>query len=403
MNPPKTPRDQGATVMEKVRTRPADRRQRIIATATDLFATRGYDHVAMSDIAAAVGIVPSALYRHFPGRQDLMREVILSGLEPARRLVDENRGSDIDRMVREFVELTDAQRALGVLWRRESRHLDGSDRERLRHEIHAVGDHVAEAALAARPDLSPDAAEVLAWCTLGVMFSASGPHLELQRPNNPELLTALCVGILNSTVEICPPPDRSTVQLAPFTRRELVLREAVRLFAREGYTHVGIEDIGASVGIAGPSIYNHFASKGEILQTALTRTSAHLRLGVAGAYAEASSASDALDLIMRVYLSFGLRHPDLVTLLVTEVGHLDESPRAEVIDTVRDLVDEMANLLQADHPTVNRTDATVRVYATLTMISDVARTATLRRTANLEGPLHHLGRSLLMLDQSSDV
>ncbi|MEV0847449.1 helix-turn-helix domain-containing protein [Streptomyces sp. NPDC049954] len=48
-------------------TRPAKRRLLIIEAATRLFSEVGYAGVSMADIARAVNVQPSSLYRHFRG------------------------------------------------------------------------------------------------------------------------------------------------------------------------------------------------------------------------------------------------------------------------------------------------------------------------------------------------
>ncbi len=47
--------------------------------------------------------------------------------------------------------------------------------------------------------------------------------------------------------------------------RELIARAAAGLFASDGYHDVGIREVAAALGMRGPSIYHHFASKEEIL------------------------------------------------------------------------------------------------------------------------------------------
>ncbi len=47
--------------------------------------------------------------------------------------------------------------------------------------------------------------------------------------------------------------------------RELIVDVAAALFASEGYHDVGIREVAAALGMRGPSIYHHFASKEEIL------------------------------------------------------------------------------------------------------------------------------------------
>ena len=43
----------------------------ILAAALDLFLRQGYHGTSMRQIAAAAGIVPGAVYNHFPGKLDL--------------------------------------------------------------------------------------------------------------------------------------------------------------------------------------------------------------------------------------------------------------------------------------------------------------------------------------------
>lgn len=51
--------------------------------------------------------------------------------------------------------------------------------------------------------------------------------------------------------------------------RERILRAASQLFARKGYTGTSTREIAAAVGIRQPSLFHHFTSKREILETLL--------------------------------------------------------------------------------------------------------------------------------------
>ena len=46
-------------------------KDRILKTALNLFAQRGFDAVSMRDIAGELGITAGALYRHYAGKQDI--------------------------------------------------------------------------------------------------------------------------------------------------------------------------------------------------------------------------------------------------------------------------------------------------------------------------------------------
>ena len=54
--------------------RGADTRREILVVARRMFGERGFGRTSMSDIAAEVGVVEGALYKHFPGKRELLLE-----------------------------------------------------------------------------------------------------------------------------------------------------------------------------------------------------------------------------------------------------------------------------------------------------------------------------------------
>src|SRR3954467_4926091 len=60
------------------------------------------------------------------------------------------------------------------------------------------------------------------------------------------------------------------------SRREQILQAAAQLFAERGSRAVGVDDVGAAVGVTGPAIYRHFASKDAMLAEMLLRISERL-------------------------------------------------------------------------------------------------------------------------------
>lgn len=55
----------------------ASRREQILGVAAQLFARHGYHGVSIGDLGAAVGISGPALYRHFPGKEALLEEMLV--------------------------------------------------------------------------------------------------------------------------------------------------------------------------------------------------------------------------------------------------------------------------------------------------------------------------------------
>jgi len=56
----------------------AETRRQLVATATDLFAARGYESTSIDDVLGAAGVSRGALYHHFPGKEALFEAVLES-------------------------------------------------------------------------------------------------------------------------------------------------------------------------------------------------------------------------------------------------------------------------------------------------------------------------------------
>lgn len=96
-------RPAGATQRSKAK---EGRRQALLAAAASLFAVNGFKSVSLEDLGAAAGVSGPAVYRHFPGKQavlaDLLATVSRELLDGGRKVVAEN--SDPKLALRRLVE-----------------------------------------------------------------------------------------------------------------------------------------------------------------------------------------------------------------------------------------------------------------------------------------------------------
>lgn len=71
-----------------------NRRQALLSAAASLFALHGFDRVSLEDLGAAAGVSGPAVYRHFPGKQAVLADLLVTVsrelLEGGRRVVAEN-------------------------------------------------------------------------------------------------------------------------------------------------------------------------------------------------------------------------------------------------------------------------------------------------------------------------
>ncbi|GAB3139214.1 TetR/AcrR family transcriptional regulator [Amycolatopsis stemonae] len=357
-------------------TRPRNRRALIVSAAAGLFVRRGYPHVAMGDIAEAVAIGPSALYRHFRGKQELLAEVVRDALSALT-------APDLAGLAAGTLD----RRDVGVLWQRESRHLEPGVRRRVGEPLRRQARWLAGLLRDGRRELSHDQADLLGWAVLAVLVSVSFQRVDLPRPAYDELMTSLATAV--TAVDLPDLGERAAEPVAePANRRELLLTTATRLFAERGFDSVAIEEVGAAAGIAGPSVYHHFGSKAELLMTAL-------RIGADALGEDLKAAS--LPALLRSYAAYSLAHHDVVDLLITEVGLLPEPQRHELRRTQREYVQAWAGLLLDVHPDLGADAARVRVQAAHTVVNDVARTPHLRTLPGVEDAVVAIGSALLGL------
>src|SRR5215208_6368880 len=85
------------------------------------------------------------------------------------------------------------------------------------------------------------------------------------------------------------------------SRREQILRAAAQLFAERWSRADGVDDVGAAVGVTGPAIYRHFASKDAMLAEMLLRISERL---LSGASEVVAGAGDDVVAQLRSLIAF---------------------------------------------------------------------------------------------------
>ena len=385
-------------------TRPRNRRELILAAAADLFAKHGYAKVGMSELADAVGISPSALYRHFAGKQDVLATVLAGGVDSARDLVLGLDLADPGAAAAALAAHALDQRHLPLMWQREARDLTPQAYRPLRDAVGEIGRGLTDYARSVRPELAASSADLLAWSVLAVLTSPSFHHLDLPRAAQEDLLAGLVRTVLATGLPAAgaaPAPDLVIHDtLVPASRREELLVRAVRMFAAHGYTQVSIEDIGKAAGISGPSVYNHWPTKLDLLVTTMRRGAAALAMDVATAYRLATDAADALRRLVRSYVTLSQTHHELIGLLITDIGHLPDGERHAARRAQRDFVSEWAYLLRLDQPQLDPTAARIRVHAALSVANDTARTPHLRRDPAVPGAVEQICAGLLGLSEN---
>ncbi|TCK26022.1 TetR/AcrR family transcriptional regulator [Pseudonocardia endophytica] len=135
---------------ERRRRRDPERRERILAAAARLAASRGFHTVGMAEIGAEAGIVGSGVYRHFDSKDAILLALLdrgMSRLEEGAADVLARGGSDhevLSALVRDHIAVVVVEnRAEMAVYHREVHMLPEEDRRSLRRrQRHYVEDWV---------------------------------------------------------------------------------------------------------------------------------------------------------------------------------------------------------------------------------------------------------------------
>jgi len=343
----------------------------------------------MADIAARVDISSAALYRHFAGKQDLLRQTLLQGLDSTLQRLEHAQGSVLDELVDTALEF----RGLPRLWQSEARSLADRDRMAVMMRVLRLNLLLRREIAELRPDLSRANVEFLAWCALSVATSPSHYSLRLPPGTFATHLRAIIGEVVRAPVpEFTANRERAQqhwaehVLVGPMEgdlRRERLVVAAARLFAARGYSAVAMEDIGAAAGISGPSVYHHFAGKTELLAEVLDRNEQWIRLSTARALMVGETPAQTLQLLLDSYVRFAVEQPAFATTSVTEAFHLPAPQGTQFRSAVRDAVVGWSRLLNVAHPELDPDAARIRVQAVTAIVLDAVRNGRVDRRVDI--------------------
>ncbi|OAA18053.1 transcriptional regulator [Frankia sp. EI5c] len=169
-------------------------------------------------------------------------------------------------------------------------------------------------------------------------------------------------------------PERSRPR-ARSSRREELLSAAAHLFAERGFRGVGIEQIGAAVGISGPGIYRHFPSKDAMLVELLVGISQHLLEGAREARRTGVGAAETLDRLIRGHVAFALDHPELIVIHDRDLWSLPEEAAREVRRLQRAYAEHWVDVLREARPELDAPTARARAHALFGLINSTPHSA----------------------------
>jgi AcrR family transcriptional regulator len=134
--------------------------------------------------------------------------------------------------------------------------------------------------------------------------------------------------------------------VTPATSRMSEIRyAALELFARLGYEATTMADIGAAVGIRGPSLYKHVASKQDVLVEIMVGTMDALLAANRSAVATTTEPTDRLRRAVEAHVRFHARNRLEAFVGNREIRSLVEPHRTAVLDRRADYEQSFRTLI----------------------------------------------------------
>ena len=187
-------------------------------------------------------------------------------------------------------------------------------------------------------------------------------------------MSAAAIGLLE--VELPEPTDPeppSVTGLAPAAKREVILTEAIELFAARGFRDVTIEDIAHAADLPASGVYRHFPSKVAILEASFWRATDRVTSAISDALAASTTPREAIAAMVASYVRLSSSATDLIAIYETEIGHTTPQAREELRKQQRITVDEFATWLTRVRDELSLSQARFLVHASLNVVTDLSR------------------------------
>lgn len=150
-------------------------------------------------------------------------------------------------------------------------------------------------------------------------------------------------------------------------RRREILDAAVELFYERGFDRVGVNEIGAKIGISGPALYRHFEGKDEILARLFEEAMEEIIAG----YERSDDPRTELESLIENQARFAVGHHKLLSIYTHEERALVAPHRSRFRRRMRDHARHWEQALARCYPKADEAEIAAAAQAAIGMIHSV--------------------------------
>ncbi len=130
------------------------------------------------------------------------------------------------------------------------------------------------------------------------------------------------------------------------TKKEIIYREAAKLFREKGYNASSMRDLAERVQLKASSLYSHIGSKEEILQKICFDNARHFIEGITHVEKTSGTAADKIKALLCLHIRRAIEDLTSVTVFNDEWRHLSSPQLEEFIALRKDYEQRFRKIIQ---------------------------------------------------------
>ncbi|NND63521.1 MAG: TetR/AcrR family transcriptional regulator [Flavobacteriaceae bacterium] len=130
------------------------------------------------------------------------------------------------------------------------------------------------------------------------------------------------------------------------TRKEEIVNAASQLFKEKGYSAVSVRDIAQATGMKAASLYNHIASKQEILSILILDLANEFTSGMANIRDREISPLQKIEKVIELHIDITVNQSEALAALNNDWMHLGEDDLASFVQMREDYEDNFRNIIK---------------------------------------------------------
>ena len=178
--------------------------------------------------------------------------------------------------------------------------------------------------------------------------------------------------------------------------RERLLENGAALFAAKGFHGVGVEELGDSVGLTGPSMYRHFRTKAALLAEMLITVSQSLLEGATEVIEENLNPEQTLTALIGRHVDFAINFPDLIRVHERDFGNLEEDDARQVRRLQRRYVELWVDQIQLARKNETPETARTMAHAVFGLLNSTPRLRSNQKRNDVAKPMIDMARRALL-------